>query len=121
MGIFDKVAFAAAGEEEVVAVQPSASEYVEWLPNYMLKKSQTEIRIDSSRPLPGSDEAPGIPDANAVVNKLKVLCGMNPFRLAEPVDGAFERMHSNDKLKFKTRFEDREDRSICTIHLSIRS
>ncbi len=123
MGFFDKVlaAFSADSVVEECTVAPTASEYIEWLPRYMLRESQTEIRIDSARPLPGADEAPGVPDADAVLNRLKVLCGINPFRLSEPIEGAFERIHANHKLKFKTRFEDTQDRTICILYLSIRA
>jgi len=121
MVFFDKLKSVFSGErEQETVVQPSASEYVEWLPRYMLRKSRTEIKIDSSRPLPGADEAPAVPEAEAVVNRLKVLCGMNPFRFSEPEEGTFERLHANHTLKFKTRFEDSQDRSVCTLSLSIR-
>jgi hypothetical protein len=103
------------------AIRPSASDYVEWLPTYMLRKSQTELRIDTARPLPQGVGAPGLPDPESVINCLKVLCGLNPFRLINETDGQFVRMHANHRLLFKTRFKDLEDRSVCTITLSIRA
>lgn len=102
-------------------VTASATEYVDWLPNYMLRQPNPEMRLDTSRPLPGGADAPGIPDSTAVVNRLKVLCGINPFRLTEPAEGKFVREHGNHKLRFSVAFDDRDDRSICTLRLSIRA
>jgi len=102
-------------------VTSTASEYVDWLPNYMLRQSNPELRLDTSRPLPTGDDVPGVPESNAVVNRLKVLCGINPFRLAEPAEGNFVREHGNHKLRFSVAFDDRDSRSICTLRLSIRS
>jgi hypothetical protein len=99
----------------------SVSDYVDWLPKYMLRKSLTELRLDTARPLPNGDDVVGIPDAPAIINRLKVLCGLNPFRLAEPAEGGFVREHANRKLTFSACFEDRDDRSICTLRLSIRA
>ncbi len=86
----------------------------------MLRKFWTELCIDTSLPLPGADEAPALPKATAVINYLEMRCGLNPFRFPKPVEGAFERMHTNHRLMFTARFEDFEDRSICTLHPSIR-
>ena len=107
--------------EQGQGITASAADYVEWLPGFMLQRSQTELRIDTSRPLPYDDGAPGIPDSSAVINRLKVMCGINPFRFSEPVEGDFVRERSGHKVRFAARFEDRDDRSVCTLRLSIRA
>lgn len=120
MAFFEKIKSAFSSEPAVaVAEPPSASKYVEWLPRYMLGQSCTEMRIDSTRPLPGEDEAPCVPSVDSVLNRLKVLCGLNPFRFAEPVDGTFEVSHANYKLKFALHFEDGEAGSSGLMRLTI--
>lgn len=120
--LFDKIKAAfSSSNQPAVDEPPSASEYVDWLFRYMLSKSRTEMEIDSTRPLPGADEAPCAPPHAAVLNRLKVLCGLNPFRFSEPVDGAFEKAFSNHTLHFSTRFEDNDSRSVCRLRLSIRA
>lgn len=120
-------AFGSEGERPSQAAQPSASEYVEWLPLYMLRTSQTELTISSSRPLPGDGEddpaliPPCLPEQEMVINRLKVLCGLNPFRFSEPTDGSFETTHANHTLRFAVQFTDGDQRDICTLNLSIRA
>ena len=128
-GLFNRirVVFNSLGNDASDAPQPKASEYVDWLPRHMLRNSCVELKIDSSRPLPGADEddlskcPPCLPDQDMVINRIKMLCGMNPFRLSEPTEGHFEKAHANHTLKFNVHFEDREDRSICILHLSVRA
>ena len=115
-----RAVFSPADEKES-APTVSAAEYIDWLPNYMLRQSNPELRLDTSRPLPIGDDVPGIPDSTAVVNRLKVLCGINPFRLTEPAEGKFVREHGSHKLRFSVAFDDRDDRSTCTLRLSIRA
>jgi len=126
-GLFSKIkaTFSSGGSEGAEDRKPKASEYVDWLPRYMLINSQIELKIDSSRPLPGANEtdpdrvAPCLPDAEAVVNRIKVLCGLNPFRFADPTDGCFEETLMDHRLKFSVHFEDTQDRSTCTLYLSV--
>ena len=126
-GFFSKIkmAFNSGGTDVAEGSQPKASEYVAWLPRYMLITSQIELKIDSTRPLPGANEsdpdraAPCLPDAEAVVNRIKVLCGLNPFRFADPAEGCFEETLMDHRLKFSVHFEDTQDRSTCTLYLSV--
>jgi len=110
-----------AGEKD----PPKASEYVDWLPSHMLRSSCTELTIDSSCPLPGADESsldkipPCLPDPEIVINRIKVLCGLNPFRFPEPMEGIFEREYARHTLKFRAQFDDRENQCVCTLHLSV--
>ena len=124
--LFNKIRSVFASEVGATRTnRPTASEYIEWLPRYMLQTSQTEIRIDSNLPLPGANETdpdripPCIPDTEAVVNRIKVLCGLNPFRFSEPMEGEFEETLMNHRLKFSVHFSDSENRSTCTLYLSV--
>lgn len=120
MGFFDKIkATFSAGDDTACMEKPSASEYVDWLPRYVMRKSWTEVTIDTSCPLPGSDEAPCVPDHAAVLNRLKILCGLNPFRFPEPVDGNFERHLANHTIRISARFSDQDVGSTCRLRLTI--
>lgn len=98
---------------------PSASDYVEWLPRYMLSHGETDMEIDSTRPLPGAEEAPCHPTPDAVLNRLKVLSGLHPFRCSEPIDASFSKPLADQQLIFNTRFEDTFHRSTCILHLTL--
>ncbi len=108
--------------------RPTAVEYVEWLLVHMLRTSHTELKIDSTRPLPGNalteedaDPPPCMPDAQTVVNRLKILSGVNPMRQAGvKAGGTFERIRNNHIVNFNTQFQDSAERSLCTITLNIR-
>lgn len=107
--------------------QPTAIDYVEWLLKHMLHTSRTELIIDTSRALPGSDQAakkddppPCIPDAQAVVNRLKLLSGVNPVRQTGVVSGTFERLRTHHAIVVTTQFQDGAEKSICTIRLRVR-
>jgi hypothetical protein len=121
MGLIEKFKNLGRAQEGASEKAPLASEYVDWLPLYMLRSSITELRIDTARALPMDEDAPVPPDANVVINRIKVLCGLNPFPLAENTEGRFERKHAGHRLLFSVRFEDRSERSICHLKLSIRA
>lgn len=121
MGLMDLFSKAKAADE-----QPTAVEYVEWLLLHMLRISRTELTIDSSKPLPGSDltakEAPPpcVPDAQAVINRLKILSGVNPVCQAKAVRGSFERSRTHHTIEVATQFQDSAEKSDCSIRLRIR-
>jgi len=106
--------------------QPSAIEYVDWLIGYMLRMSRTELTIDSKHPLPGSEglapdaAPPCLPDNEAVLNRLKILSGLNIVRHAKPVEGSFEKPREHHVLAITTLFHDGPDMSTCAIRVRIR-
>jgi len=106
--------------------QSSTAAYVDWLPKYMFRHSLTELSLDSTKPLPGSEidnpklAPPCIPSAEAVINRLKVLSGLNPFRFSELINGKYEQIYANHLIEIFTLFEDRDDRSICRLQIRIR-
>ena len=106
--------------------QPTAIDYVEWLLKYMLHNSRTELTLDTSHALPGSfqaskdDPPPCVPDVNAVINRLKILSGINPMRQTGIVDGTFERPRTHDIITVATQFKDDAEKSTCSIRLRIR-
>lgn len=128
-GVLKKIRsiFGSVEEDPPEGSHPSASEYVDWIPLYMLRTSQTELIIASSRPLPGAIEEdpsltpPCLPEQEVVINRLKVLCGLNPFRFAKPTKGTFERLHASHTLCFVVLFEDGAQRDVCKLKLSIRA
>lgn len=106
--------------------QPTAIDYVEWLLKHMLCTSSTELTIDTSRALPGSHPAandeppPCIPDARAVVNRLKILSGVTPIKQAKMIEGTFERPRAHHTIVVSTQFKDDDQKSTCAIRLRFR-
>lgn len=106
--------------------QPTAIEYVDWLLIHMLRTSRTALTIDTSRALPGGghpaddDPPPCMPDAQAVVNRLKILSGVNPIRQPKIVTGNFERPRANHIIVVTTQFQDDAEKSSCAIQLRFR-
>jgi hypothetical protein len=106
--------------------QPTAIDYVEWLLKHMLRTSPTEWIIDTRRVLPGGgptedDAPPCIPHAPAVINRLKILSGINPSRQSAVVSGSFERSIIRHAVVFTTQFQDDAEKSVCTIRFHLRS
>lgn len=110
------------------AQKPNPAEYVEWLLTYMLQTSRTELKIDTRQPLPGSDLSvennnapPCVPEAQSVINRLKILSGVNPiWKEGLKESGSFERPRTHLAVTVVTQFQDDIDRSICVITLKIR-
>jgi hypothetical protein len=112
---------------EPKTMPPTAVEYVEWLLSHMLCTSQTELTVDSAKPLPGNtldDEdmrPPCLPDPGNVINRLKILSGVNPVGQTGAVHkGSFERVRTHHIIVFNTQFHDEADRSTCVIQLRVR-
>jgi hypothetical protein len=106
--------------------QPTAIDYVEWLLKHMLRTSPTEWIIDTRRVLPGGgpteeDAPPCIPHAPAVINRLKILSGINPSRQSVAVAGTFERFIMRHAVEFTTQFQDDDEKSVCTIRFRFRN
>ena len=128
MGLLD---FLKSGENKAngcdrASDSPSAVEYVEWLTKFMLRSSRTELTLDTSAPLPGAGETgenapPCEPEPAVVINRLKLVSGLNPIRLSAPATGSFEEKRSSHVLVVSTRFEDREDRSTCKLQIRVRA
>ena len=126
MGLFNWFQGAGAKKASPEA-GPNAIDYVEWLLQYMLKTSKVELVIDTRHPLPGAgplpagvDPPPFLPDVPLVVNRLKILSGVNPLPLPEPVEGRFQRPKKHLALILATRFHDTNERSTCSLRMSIR-
>ena len=106
---------------------PTAVDYVDWLLQHMLNTSQLTLTLDTRRALPDSsklaaDEAPPpcMPDAAIVVNRLKILAGVNPVRQTTPIEGTFERPRKHLSVVTTCRFQDNEAYSTCAIRLVIK-
>ena len=105
---------------------PTAVDYVEWLLKHMLQTSRMELTIDTQRALPGSDKSsqteppPCLPDTQSVINRLKILSGINPVNQAKGISGAFARPRKNHNIEVSTQFQDSVKNSICVIRLRIR-
>ncbi len=109
-------------------VKKTAVEYVEWLLKHMLRTSQLELMIDTRKALPGSTmqesnsgAPPCLPDAVVVINRLKILSGVNPVvRLPTAVEGRFDRQRKHHTLEVFTHFRDVGQESTCVLRLRIR-
>ena len=106
--------------------EPTAVEYVEWLLKHMLRTSRTELTIDTRRSLPGAasgtndDPPPCLPTPDSVVNRLKVLCGVNPVTHRQAIRGEFTRPRSHHVVIVSAEFQDDPGASTCALHLRIR-
>lgn len=114
-------------KEKPAEQQPTAVEYVEWLLKYMIRTSRVELVIDTRRPLPGgsspdqADPPPCIPEARAVINRLKILAGVNPMSKQPVTAGiAFQRPRTHDTVTVLTQFQEDGERSACTLRLQFR-
>jgi hypothetical protein len=124
MGLFDLF-----GKRETASAsgQPTAIEYVDWLLKHMLRTSRTELTIATGKALPGSVPAAGeepppcLPDAHAVINRLKLLAGLAPVKQAGTVEGTFEQPRNQLAVVVNARFQDAADRSVCTIRLKVKN
>jgi len=112
--------------ETKVAEKPTAVEYVEWLLKHMLKTSRLELTVNTRKALPGSsmqpsddDAPPCVPEAMAVINRLKILSGVNPVRQPKTVAGRFERPRTHHTIEVLTSFLDSEQESACMLRLRI--
>ncbi len=104
----------------------SAADYVDWLMDCMMKRSLLEVTIRESSPLlcdggANFDDFPGAPPAHqSVINRLKVMCGLDPVHLPEPTKAKVEVPRSGALLVFTVRFDDRRSTPTCRLNLSIR-
>ncbi len=106
---------------------PTAVDYVEWLLKYMVRTSRVELTLDSSRTLPGSDLTekgevpPCLPDVRAVINRFKILAGINPMTKQTTTTGiVFQRPRTHDTVYISTQFQEGTDKSTCSIRLQFR-
>lgn len=106
--------------------QPTAVDYVEWLLVYMSRSARFQIVLDTSGALPGvgqaalSDPPPCQPPAESVLNRLKILAGINPVKHREAVRGEIKREKPTHTEIFAVEFHDKERGSRCNIQLSIK-
>ena len=57
------------------------------------------------------------PDFDPIVNRLKIMSGLNPVKYREPVDGTTSLTVAGTPYKVTTRFEDHDPEPFCTITL----
>jgi hypothetical protein len=106
--------------------EPSAADYVDWLMDCMMKRSLLEVTIRESTPLMRDggahlEDFPGTPPGHqSVINRLKVMSGLDPVYLSEPTKTKFEVPRSGAVLVFTIRFDDRRSTPTCKLNLSIR-
>ena len=122
MGLFDLFKRKAAQPQLAV---PTAVDYVEWLLEYMVRASRTELTIATDAPLPdgGSGEPnppPCLPETQLVINRLKILAKLPPVRQEQAAEGAFEHLRGNLSLCLKARFSDTSGRSSCRLQMELR-
>lgn len=109
--------------------QPTAVEYVEWLLKYMVRTSKPQLVIDTRQALPGSastakldDPPPCTPDARTVINRLKILSGIDPMNRQPTATGVvFQRPRTHDTVYVSTQFQNDPEKPVCTIRLNIKS
>jgi|GEM_PF-1977750 len=127
MGIFDFLKRKNPTQQSAADAEPTAIDYVDWLFQHMLSTSQTTLTIDTRRALPGNgtptgDETapPCLPEAAVVINRLKILAGINPVKQSEPIEGTFDRPRKHLTIITSCRFLDAADYSTCAIHIVIK-
>lgn len=114
-----------ASGDKAATSELSAVDYVAWLLKFMLRRSLTELTIDTNRALPGAGESgdegpPCEPKPEAVINRLKIVSGLNPMRYPSPAKGVFEETRTGYVLVVSTQFEDTDSSSTCKIQLRVR-
>ena len=107
---------------------PTAIDYVDWLFHHMLSTSQTTLTIDTRRALPGSGPLSGdalpppcLPETAVVINRLKILAGINPVKQSEPVKGSFDRPRKHLTIITNCRFLDADEYSTCAINIVVKA
>lgn len=107
---------------------PTAVDYVDWLFQHMLSTSQTTLTIDTRRALPGSKPLPGdappppcLPEPDVVINRLKILAGVNPIKLLKPTEGTFDRPRKHLTIITRCCFQDADDYSTCAIEIVVKA
>jgi hypothetical protein len=111
---------------EEVRDDRSVMEYVDWFLQHMLQTSRMEMVVDSTKTLPdggGTSKDPwvrSLPDIQAVINRLKVVSGLDPMPVRKPTDGRFERTRGTLVFAYETRFEDNPGSSCCRIKVRVR-
>lgn len=95
-----------------------AANFVNLLLRDMVENKRTTLTILRSAPLPevqGLDNTTPPADAESILNRLKVLAGLNPAMYREPVEGYFFFDAQGRRFAARTRFEDSNDDSVCVI------
>jgi len=106
--------------------QSPAVAYVEWLLSQMTASSRMTLVIETRRTLPvnlGTSAYAGtsaLPDAEHVINRLKILSGLSPVRYSQKKEGCFERKNVTCTWVVQTSFLDEALGSMCQIQLKIR-
>lgn len=127
MGLMDLFGKKKPAKGSSAGDEPTAIDYVDWLLQYMLSTSRMTLTLDTSRALPGSGSLTGdtvpppcLPEASVVINRLKILSGVNPVRQSKAVEGTFERPRKSLVIITTCRFQDEEDKSTCSIRLQVK-
>ena len=128
MALMDLFRSKKSKKESTTDEAPTAIDYVDWLFHHMLSTSQTTLTIDTRRALPGSGPLTGdatpppcLPEAAVVINRLKILAGINPVKQSEPIDGTFDRPRKHLTIITNCRFQDADDYSTCAIDIVVKA
>ena len=102
----------------------SALEYVDWLLTHMFSRNLLRLVISPSVPLPAAPAlliaCPRPPDHQTVINRLKIMVGLNPFPCRQPQGGRIERPRGDVVVIFDVHFDDTVQPPQCIIHLRVR-
>jgi hypothetical protein len=125
MGLFDFLKPGTTGKHTARDAQPTVVDYVDWLFEHMLRTSRTELTLDTGATVPGaapgvSQPPPCLPEPAAVINRLKLLAGLNPVAYPGLVEGHFEKERSGYTLRVSAAFRDTPDRASCTLRIRVK-
>jgi len=104
----------------------SAVDYVDWLLSYMIRKSILDLSISGKVALPDDADSEEhaytdpLPTHQTVINRLKLMSGLNPVHLPEPSQGKFELPRGNHVFVFQSHFDDTGSTSRCKLRMKIR-
>ncbi len=113
-------------ENKTPALDPvPTADYAEGLLKWMVKQSVFTFTVTDSTPLPpigkegGGSHLPP-PPHQAVINRLKLVAGLDPVIFAEPVQGQTTVERGPHRLVYEFRFIDRPAPPSCVVSLQIR-
>lgn len=118
-------------KEKTPELQPAggslgpAVQYVEWLMQSMLTQSVSTVLVNELTLTGGGHVGKAAPPSvcpalQLVVNRLKVLTGLNPMPYSDPVKGRYEVRRGPHILRYEVLFHDHPLPPRCTVRLHIR-
>ena len=105
---------------------PNTADYVDWLLADILRAEGKPFQIIAATPLPSTPHGDGapwlyrLPGCQAVVNRLKILCGRNPLPFTAPVEGEIIRPRGDHVLAYTVIFDDQAAPPVCTVRVQVR-